>query len=166
MPGQRPRRDHYAVLDVPRDASAGEITSAYRRLVRLLHPDARPADPAAADRLADVLAAYDTLGDAGRRAAYDAAGRADPAPRTPRTGTGRPVPVRVTRPRTSPARPAPRNRAGREASSPLLGGGEGLYFSASARIGPRFVVISPRWDDHGLVTQVLQWLRQTDPWLR
>ncbi|WP_409467450.1 DnaJ domain-containing protein [Streptomyces sp. HC307] len=86
MPGQRPRRDHYAVLDVPRDASAGEITSACRRLVRSLHPDARPEDPAAADRLADVLAAYDTLGDAGRGS------------RVSRTGAGRPVAVRVVSP--------------------------------------------------------------------
>ncbi|WP_406724889.1 J domain-containing protein [Streptomyces sp. GD-15H] len=162
MPGQRPRRDHYAVLDVSRDASAGEITSAYRRLVRLLHPDARPVDPAAADSLADVLAAYNTLGDPGRRAAYDA-GRVGPAPRT---GAGRPVPVRVTRrQRTAPARPAPRSRAGRETSSPL-GAGDGPFFFASARIDPRFAVLPPGWDDHGVVTRVLQWLRQTDPWLR
>lgn len=161
MPGQRPRRDHYTVLDVSRDASPGEITSAYRRMVRLLHPDARPGDPAAAERLADVLAAYDTLDDPGRRAAYDA-GRAGPAPRT---GTGRPVPVRVTRrPPTSPARSAHRSRAAREAPSPLSGPG-GLFFSAPARIGPRFAVLPPGWDDQGLVTWVLQWLRQ-DPWLR
>ncbi|WP_328767318.1 J domain-containing protein [Streptomyces sp. NBC_00286] len=163
MPGQRPRRDHYAVLDVPRDASAGEITSAYRRLVRLLHPDARPADPAAADRLADVLAAYDTLGDPGRRADYDA-GRDG---HTPRTGAGQPVPVRVTRrPRTSPARPAPKHRAGREVSSRLLGAEDGLFFSASVRIGPRFAVLPPGWDGQGLANQLLHWLRQTDPWLR
>lgn len=159
MPGQRPRRDFYAVLDVSRDASAGEITSAYRRLVRLLHPDARPADSAAADRLADVLAAYDTLGDPGRRAAYDAR-RAGPAPRT---GAGRQVPVRVNRrPRTSPARPTPRGRAARETSGP--GHPDGLFFSASVRIGPRFAVLPPGWDDQGLFTWVLQWLRQTDPW--
>lgn len=164
MPGQRPGRDHYTVLDVSRDASPGQITSAYRRLVRLLHPDARPADPAAADRLADVLAAYDTLGDPGRRAAYDA-GRASPAPSTPRTGTGHPVPVRVTRrPPTSPAGPAHRSRAARRTPSPLSGP-YGLFFSASVRIGPRFAALPPEWDDQGLVTQVLQWLRQ-DPWLR
>lgn len=162
MSGQRPRRDHYAVLDLTRDASAGEITSAYRRLVRLLHPDTRPADPAAAARLADVLAAYDTLGDPGRRAAYDA-GRGSPPSSA---ATGQPVPVRVNRkPRTRPATPAPRSRAGRETFSPL-GGPDGLFFSASARIGPRFAVLPPGWDDQGLFIRVVQWLRQDDPWPR
>ncbi|MFD3499440.1 J domain-containing protein [Streptomyces sp. NPDC058678] len=161
MPRQRPRRDHYAVLDVPRDASAVEITAAYRRLVRLLHPDARPADPAAADHLADVLAAYDTLGDPNRRAAYDT-GRVGP---TPRTGAGHPVTVRVTRRlRTSP--PAPPSRAGQQRSSPLVASG-GLFSSAPARVGVRFTVLPPRWDDQGFVTRVLQqWLRQADSWLR
>ncbi|QIJ61273.1 J domain-containing protein [Streptomyces sp. JB150] len=109
MPVKRPPRDHYAVLGVPRSASAREITVAYRRLVRALHPDTAPRerpdtaprDPAVPDDLAAVLAAYDTLRDPGRRAAYDAARRA-PAPGA--TG-GRPVPVRVRR--TASARPAP-----------------------------------------------------------
>lgn len=161
MPGQRPWRDHYAVLGIPRSASAGEIVSAYRRLVRLLHPDARPADRAAADRLADVLDAYDTLGDPKRRAAYDIT-RAGTAPRT---GAGRPVPVRVTRrPRTSPARPVHSSRVAREMPSPLSGP-DGLFFLASARIGPRPAALPTGWDDQGLLTQVLQWLWQ-DPWLR
>ncbi|MEV5320356.1 J domain-containing protein, partial [Streptomyces sp. NPDC052687] len=69
MPGKRPPRDHYAVLGVPRSASAREITVAYRRLVRALHPDTAPRDPAVPDDLAAVLAAYDTLRDPGRRAA-------------------------------------------------------------------------------------------------
>lgn len=93
MPEPRPQRDHYAVLGVPRSASARQITSAYRRLVRSLHPDSRPQDPAAAQDLAAVLAAYDTLRDPGRRAAYDA-GRDRAAPSTT---AGRPVAVRVTR---------------------------------------------------------------------
>ncbi len=87
MPGQQPRRDHYAVLGVPRSASAAQITSAYRKLVRSLHPDARPEDPAAAEDLADVLAAYDTLRDEGRRAAYDAGRRARPPATTRPSGT-------------------------------------------------------------------------------
>lgn len=66
MPERRPRRDHYAVLGVPSSATAGQITSAYRRLVRSLHPDSRPEHPAAAQGLADVLAAYETLRDPGR----------------------------------------------------------------------------------------------------
>lgn len=101
MPGKRPPRDHYAVLGVPRSASAREITVAYRRLVRALHPDTGPRGPAAPDDLADVLAAYDTLRDPRRRAAYDAARRA-PAP-----ARGRPVPVRVRRTASARSSPSP-----------------------------------------------------------
>ena len=140
MSGQRPRRDHYAVLGVPCSASAGQITSAYRRMVRSLHPDARPEDPAAAEALADVLAAYDTLRDPGRRAAYDA-GRTGPAPGT---AGGRPVPVRVRR--TSAA--------------------DGPLFSVSVRFGPRRADLAG-WDDLRFVARVVrQWLQRTDTWPR
>lgn len=98
MPEQRPQRDHYAVLGVQPSASAQEITGAYRRRVRALHPDT--GGPAAPEGLADVLTAYDTLRDPRRRAAYDA-GRERAAGRPP--ATGRPVPVRVTRTKSSAA---------------------------------------------------------------
>ncbi|GHF19563.1 hypothetical protein GCM10017786_61860 [Amycolatopsis deserti] len=52
--------DPYAVLGVPREATPAEITAAYRRLVRALHPDAPEPDP---ERLAEVLAAYRELRD-------------------------------------------------------------------------------------------------------
>ncbi|GAA2656107.1 J domain-containing protein [Streptomyces vastus] len=161
MPGQRPQRDHYAVLGVPRSASAEEITSAYRRLVRSLHPDTRPEDSASAEDLADVLAAYDTLRDPGRRAAYDI-GRGGPASSA---AAGRPVPVRV-RTRTSRAAQAPPPRRRSNASS-LLRGPEEVISLAPSRIGPRFAVLPPGWDDGDSVTRiVLQWLRQADSWLR
>lgn len=50
--------DPYAVLGLSPDASLGEITAAYRRLVRAYHPDTAHADP---HRLAAVLAAYHQL---------------------------------------------------------------------------------------------------------
>ncbi|MBT2507758.1 J domain-containing protein [Streptomyces sp. ISL-98] len=53
--GRRP--GHYAVLGVEPSSSAGQITSAYRRLVRALHPDANPDSPTADRRFADVVAA-------------------------------------------------------------------------------------------------------------
>lgn len=92
MPEPHRRRDHYTVLGVPPSASARQITSAYRRLVRSLHPDTSPAGPSAQEDLAEVVAAYDALRDPERRAAYDAdrerpAGQALP---------GRAVPVRLT----------------------------------------------------------------------
>ncbi|MBT2419000.1 J domain-containing protein [Streptomyces sp. ISL-22] len=164
MPERRPRRDHYAVLGVPSSATAGQITSAYRRLVRSLHPDSQPEHPAAAQGLADVLAAYETLRDPGRRAAYDA-GRGSPAPRA--ATAGRPVPVRVTRRTgTSPVRPAAPSRMRRETSS-LLDAPEGLLFSVSSRIGSPLAVLPLGWDDLSFAGRVIrQWLSQTDPWPR
>jgi curved DNA-binding protein CbpA len=55
-----PPRDHYLALGVEPSASSGQITSAYRRLVRMLHPDANPAWPTAWDRFAEAVA-YATL---------------------------------------------------------------------------------------------------------
>ncbi|WP_461030285.1 J domain-containing protein, partial [Streptomyces sparsus] len=72
--------DHYAVLGVAPTASAAQITGAFRALVRALHPDVRPEHPPADERLARVVAAYDTLRDPERRAAYDAERRGATAP--------------------------------------------------------------------------------------
>lgn len=155
MHAGRERPDHYAVLGVPPSASDQQITTAYRRLVRSLHPDTRPADPAAADELADVLSAYDTLRDAGRRAAYDAA-RNRPAG----SASGRSVPVRVTR-RTAPSGP---RRAQRETSG-LLRDPDAFLGPAPWRIGPGSMRLSLGLDASGLITRILrQWLRETDSW--
>jgi hypothetical protein len=72
-------QDHYAVLDLPRSASAAEIKRRYRELMREAHPDANAGDPAATRRAARINAAYETLGDPRRRREYDAtlAGRAN-----------------------------------------------------------------------------------------
>ena len=43
-------KDYSKVLGVPRDASSAEISKAYRKLARELHPDARPDDPKAEER--------------------------------------------------------------------------------------------------------------------
>ncbi|MFD5102777.1 J domain-containing protein [Streptomyces albidochromogenes] len=71
--------DAYTVLGVEPTASAGRITSAYRGLVRTLHPDADPSHAPAGERFREVVAAYTILRDPALRAAYDdarlAAGR-------------------------------------------------------------------------------------------
>lgn len=71
-------KDYYAVLGVSSTATPKEITSAYRKLARELHPDANPGDQAAEDRFKDVSAAYEVVGDPDKRAEYDEARRMGP----------------------------------------------------------------------------------------
>lgn len=65
------RRDHYAVLGVARTATRAQVRTAYRRLAQAFHPDRNPADATAERRFKRVARAYEVLGDARRRAAYD-----------------------------------------------------------------------------------------------
>lgn len=75
--------DLYSVLGLSPSASAHEIRSAFRRLARTLHPDLHGSDPSRDRRFAQVVAAYEVLGDPVRRAAYD---RERIAPATPTGG--------------------------------------------------------------------------------
>jgi molecular chaperone DnaJ len=71
-------KDYYAVLGVPSTATAKDITKAYRKLARELHPDKNPNNAAAEERFKEVSAAYDVLGDETRRAEYDEVRRLGP----------------------------------------------------------------------------------------
>jgi molecular chaperone DnaJ len=64
-------RDLYAVLGVPKDATADQIKKAYRKLARKHHPDVNPGDKAAEEAFKEVSHAYDVLGDETRRKLYD-----------------------------------------------------------------------------------------------
>src|SRR6476660_6070858 len=63
--------DLYSVLSVPKTASAEDITKAYRKLAKKLHPDLNPGDKAAEEKFKEITAAYDVLGDAEKRKRFD-----------------------------------------------------------------------------------------------
>ncbi len=71
-------KDYYKVLGVDERATPKDITRAYRKLARELHPDANPGDAAAEDRFKEVSAAYDVIGDETKRAEYDEVRRMGP----------------------------------------------------------------------------------------
>jgi molecular chaperone DnaJ len=64
-------KDYYGVLGVPKNASAGDIKKAYRKLAQQFHPDANPGNNDAEDRFKEVSAAYDVVGDEDKRKQYD-----------------------------------------------------------------------------------------------
>jgi molecular chaperone DnaJ len=65
------KRDYYDVLGVRRDADAGEIKKAFRKLAREVHPDVNQEDPEAEAQFKEAAEAYEVLSDADSRAAYD-----------------------------------------------------------------------------------------------
>jgi molecular chaperone DnaJ len=71
-------KDYYQVLGVAADASQKDITKAYRKLARQLHPDKNPGDASAEERFKEVSSAYDVLGDETKRAEYDEVRRLGP----------------------------------------------------------------------------------------
>ncbi len=63
-------KNYYEELGVSRDASADEIKKAYRKLAKKYHPDiSKEADAEA--KMQAINVAYDTLGDATKKAEYD-----------------------------------------------------------------------------------------------
>jgi DnaJ-class molecular chaperone len=64
-------RDPYDVLGVQKNASAASVKSAFRKLAKKLHPDANKNDDKSAARFAELNAAYEILGDDGKRKAFD-----------------------------------------------------------------------------------------------
>ncbi len=71
-------KDYYKILGVAEDASASDVSKAYRKLAKKLHPDANPGDQAVEGRFKEVASAYDVLGDDSKRKAYDEVRRLGP----------------------------------------------------------------------------------------
>ena len=98
------RFDPYAILQVSQDADQDVLQAAYRALARRLHPD-RSEDPTASSQMAQLNAAWETVGDPDRRAAYDRSHLSgvilDSSARTAATTAA------STAPRPQPATPAP-----------------------------------------------------------
>jgi len=63
--------DLYSVLGVAKTASAADITKAYRKLAKKLHPDLNPGDKAAEEKFKTIAAAYGIVGDEEKRGRYD-----------------------------------------------------------------------------------------------
>src|SRR5690606_10208368 len=64
-------KDFYETLGVSKSATEKEIKQAFRKLAKKHHPDANLNDPTAEQRFKEINEAYETLGDAEKRARYD-----------------------------------------------------------------------------------------------
>jgi curved DNA-binding protein CbpA len=63
--------DYYSILGVSKTASAIEIKSAFRKLVKIYHPDKNPNNPNSKKIFEDILKAYNTLINPNSRKRYD-----------------------------------------------------------------------------------------------
>ncbi len=66
-----PRVDFYRILGVSREASDDVIKKAYRKLVFEHHPDRNPDSKEAEEKIREINAAYEVIGDAEARRNYD-----------------------------------------------------------------------------------------------
>jgi len=69
-------KDFYAILGVPRTATADDIKKAYRTLSKELHPDKHKGDKGKEDTFKEVNEAYEVLNNPDKRKRYDQFGEA------------------------------------------------------------------------------------------
>ena len=65
------RMDYYRILGISREASDEDIKKAYRKLVFEYHPDRNPDSTQAEEKIREINAAYEIIGDAEKRQSYD-----------------------------------------------------------------------------------------------
>jgi molecular chaperone DnaJ len=70
------QEDYYNILGVPRNATADELKSAYRKLALKYHPDRNPGNKESEEKFKQLNSAYEVLSDAQKRAMYDQYGHA------------------------------------------------------------------------------------------
>ena len=66
-----PIRDYYDTLGVSPQASDEDIKKAYRRLVFQYHPDRNPGNTEAEEKIREINAAYEVIGDPETRRTYE-----------------------------------------------------------------------------------------------
>jgi molecular chaperone DnaJ len=104
----RATRDYYAVLGVPRTASAEAIKKAFRALAARYHPDVS-GDPGAVERFLEIAEAYEVLSSEEGRARYDRRGfQAAARRRSARTRTRDPLDDLYDAVASPPGRPGER----------------------------------------------------------
>lgn len=70
------KRDYYEILGVSRNADAGAIKKAYRKLAKKYHPDTNAGDKQAEKAFKEVTEAYTILSDPEKKKLYDQFGHA------------------------------------------------------------------------------------------
>ena len=68
------KRDYYEILGVSKEADAGSIKSAYRKLAMKYHPDRNAGDKTAEKNFKEISEAYEILSNSEKKQAYDTYG--------------------------------------------------------------------------------------------
>ncbi len=63
-------KDYYTILEIPVTATLPEIKQAYRRLVKIYHPDKQHNDPCSLIKFNEIKEAYETLTNPQRKELY------------------------------------------------------------------------------------------------
>ena len=65
------KNTYYDILEIAEVASAEDIRQAYRKLIKIWHPDLHPGDESAAIKTREINEAYEVLSDPVKKAQYD-----------------------------------------------------------------------------------------------